>query len=182
MKKKSAGNVADSETAKALSKIDSQNILDVLIDHLKSEHKLSEKEISKFISGKLQEKISLPVSVLGDSKLSPLEAVVKYLKEEKKLSYHQIAEALKRDDRTIWLTYSNACKKRADKLEIKKSRFFIPVSILSDRKLSILESVVVHLKEEFELSFSEIASILNRDQRNIWTAHSRALKKRKAKT
>lgn len=182
MKKKSAGNLTDNNIAKALSKIDSQKILDVFIDHLKSEHKLSEKDISNFISKKLQEKITLPVSVFDDPRLSPLEAVVKYLKEEKKLSYHQIAALLSRDDRTIWLTYHNACIKKKEKLPAKQSKFFIPVSILSDRKLSILESVVTYLKEEHELSFSEIAIILNRDQRNIWTACSRALKKIKNKT
>jgi hypothetical protein len=34
------------------------------------------------------------------------------LKEEKEMTYHKIAEALNRDDRTIWTVYNRAKKKR----------------------------------------------------------------------
>ena len=53
----------------------------------------------------------IPVSVFSASSLSPMEAVVVYLKDEFSLSYHKVAMLLKRDDRTIWTVYNRARKK-----------------------------------------------------------------------
>ena len=55
----------------------------------------------------------------------------------------------------------------------------IPIRILRDRSLSVLETIVEFLKENKELSFHEIGVLLNRDERNIWTVYNRAKKKRK---
>ena len=57
--------------------------------------------------------ITVPVSVIADRSLATLESVVEYLKEVQNLSYHQIAELLQRDDRTIWTVYNRAKKKRS---------------------------------------------------------------------
>ncbi|MFH1063698.1 MAG: hypothetical protein V1729_01310 [Candidatus Woesearchaeota archaeon] len=52
----------------------------------------------------------------------------------------------------------------------------IPVSIFA-RSLSPSESLCKYLKENCNLSFHEIAVLLNRDDRSIWTSYSRASKK-----
>ena len=52
----------------------------------------------------------------------------------------------------------------------------IPLSIFKDKRLTVLESITIYLKEK-EMKFSEIAKLLERDQRNIWTIYSRAKKK-----
>ncbi|MFC1691046.1 hypothetical protein ACFL0W_02585 [Nanoarchaeota archaeon] len=57
----------------------------------------------------------------------------------------------------------------------------VPTSIFKDRDVSVLEVLVEFLKEQQGLSFSEIAGLLNRDDRTIWTCYSRAKKKRKTK-
>ena len=96
----------------------------------------------------------------------------------KQAKFHEIALMLNRNDRTIWATYSIACKKRKEKLQINDSEFFIPASILKDRRFSVLEIIIGYLKENFSLRFSEIAILLNRDQRNIWTTYSHYKKKK----
>ena len=53
----------------------------------------------------------------------------------------------------------------------------IPLEILRDRTVSVLESIVEYLKNK-GLSFHEIGLLLNRDERNIWTVYNRAKKKR----
>ena len=53
----------------------------------------------------------LPVSIFKASKLSPFEAIVKYLKEEKHLNYKDIGDLLNRDQRNIWTVYNRASKK-----------------------------------------------------------------------
>ena len=54
----------------------------------------------------------------------------------------------------------------------------IPINIFKDRTLAPLESISVHLKETALKSFHEIAEILNRDDRTIWTCYNRAKTKR----
>jgi hypothetical protein len=54
----------------------------------------------------------------------------------------------------------------------------IPSHILRDRKLSALEAIIEYLKEVRKLNYREISTILNRDERNIWTIYNRAKKKR----
>ena len=54
----------------------------------------------------------------------------------------------------------------------------IPLDIISDRTLSVLEAIVEYLHEKKSLSFHQIAVLTKRDDRTIWTCYSRAKKKR----
>ena len=67
-----------------------------------------------FEEEKLSSGISIPISVLSNRSLATLEAVVVYMKDSLNLTYHQIAELLNRDDRTIWTCYNRAAKKRRE--------------------------------------------------------------------
>jgi len=67
----------------------------------------------------------------------------------------------------------NNSKQRTEKL------LEIPIRILQDRNVAVLEAIVEYLKDEKQLRYSEIAKLLNRDQRTIWTVYSRVKKKRK---
>lgn len=53
----------------------------------------------------------------------------------------------------------------------------IPIEILNNRKLGMLESVTVFLKDKKKLTYSQIAKLLNRDDRTIWTSYNKAKKK-----
>lgn len=53
----------------------------------------------------------------------------------------------------------------------------IPSSIFKDRNLAPLEAITEHLKDNLGMSFHEIAVLLNRNDRTIWTCYSRAKKK-----
>jgi len=59
------------------------------------------------------------------------------------------------------------------------SPYSIPVSILQDRNISVLENIAVYLKDTFGLTYHNIAVLLNRDDRTIWTVYQRAKKKKK---
>ena len=168
---------SDEELIKALSGIELKEFLKTFINHLKHDHKLSSGQIGELFGKKVPSKDLLPISIFDNNELSCLETIVKYLKEEFNLRFHEIALSLNRNDRTIWSTYNVACKKRKEKLSIKESKFFIPASIFTDRKLSVLEAIVGYLKDNFNLRYSEIAALLNRDERNIWTVYNRAKKK-----
>jgi hypothetical protein len=119
----------------------------------------------------------IPLSIFSNTKLSGLELICKYLKEELKIHLPEIATLIGRNYKTIWATYAEATKKQTEPLAISNSEYYIPVSILADEKLSVLESIVSYLKDSLGLRFTEISSELHRDQRNIWTVYKRAKKK-----
>ena len=128
----------------------------------------------------VEENIEIPSSIYITKEISTLEITVKYLKETLNLNYSKIGKLLNRDERTIWVTYHNSLKKSKSPLVIKES-LLIPISVLSKREYSILESLTGYLKETAEMNFSEIGKILSLDKRTIWTCYNRLQKKRGGK-
>ena len=177
MRKKYAKNDVNSSSLN-IQDDKSFQILKLALDELKEKYNTKAEDIFNLIEKKpLLKEILIPVSIFESEELSALEAICKYLKEELDLDYSKIASMLNRDGRTIWTTYNIACKKRKEKLNIRESKFFIPVSIFTDRKLSVLEALVGYLKDNFKLRYSQIAVLLNRDERNMWSVYSRYKKK-----
>ena len=149
------------------------------LDDIKQKYNLSSSEILSFVEEKkVAKEVLIPVSVFSTEELSALESVCKYLKEDLEFSYNKIALLLNRNHRTIWTTYNNAIGKLKDKLVVKESRYFVPASVFADRKLSVLEAIVSYLRERYKLRYSEIAVLLNRDERNVWSVYQRKLRKR----
>ncbi len=145
-----------------------------LLSLLKAKYHLSTKDILQVFDDK---EIFLP-SAIFIKQLSILESVTKYLKEELQLSYHQTGLLLKRNEKNIWHTYSNAKKKHVAALKVSPSKYFIPVSIFQT-ELSMLENLVVYAKEHLNLTYHNIALLLERNDRTIWTMYQRAKRKLK---
>ena len=156
--------------------------------------KTKEISLSKLVSLSRDEKIKLiyflkkqleepgyeiPAYIFDNNLLSSLEAIVKYLIEDSKLGYTKISKLTNRSDKTIWTTYQKANKKMPKRFIPKKSEIFIPLKILKNRKLSVLENIAVFLKEDCMLSFNEIATLIKRKYRTVVTVYRRSLKKRK---
>jgi|GEM_PF-2596036 len=162
---------------KELSK---QTLLEVFDEKLKEEYGVGIEQIVDSVKREKQtrelQEIEIPISIFEQGKLGPLEMLVKYLKENAGLRIVEIAELLARDHRTIWFTYSNASKKMKTRIAETKARITVSVSVLSNRKLSLLEAVVMHLIER-GMRKSEIAELLGRDIRIIYTIYSRAKNK-----
>src|SRR3989338_1454055 len=97
------------------------------------------------------------------SDLSPLESIVKYLKECLNFSFHKIASLLNRDDRTIYTTYSNCLKKKTQ--IVTKGEHTIPLFLFSNRELSVLEVAASYLREELGMTLKEISILVNKDPR-----------------
>lgn len=54
----------------------------------------------------------------------------------------------------------------------------VPIEIFAG-DLAPAEALVKYLKENLSLRFTDMAKILNRDERGLWTSYHRALKKKK---
>ena len=170
--------IRENSKALGIQKDKSFRILKLALEEIKSKYHVKSDEVFNLVEKRAPKEILIPASIFELSGLSALETICKYLKEELDLNYSKIALLLKRDSRTIWTTYKSALKKRKENLVVKESKFLIPVSIFTNRKLSVLESIVSYLREKFSLRYSEIAVMLNRDERNIWTVYNRYKKKK----
>ncbi len=156
---------------KDLSKEDKISLISYLINELKRLHDVTEQEILG------RKEVSIPVGVFSNDVLSSLEAIVKYMKEELKLKFSKIGKLLNRSNKTIWATYHNAVKKMPSSFGTVSREVIIPVSAISNRSFSTLESVVGFIKD-LDYSNHEVAVLLHRDDRTIWTIYDRVKKKR----
>jgi hypothetical protein len=114
---------------------------------------------------------------------------VRYLKDALGFSFKKISNLMSRDESTIWTTYNKSLSKGKiivdfqmsgidfSKLKLKPSSLIIPLSIFSERTLSILETLCLYIKENFSLTYHNISLLLERDERTIWTVIKRAEKK-----
>lgn len=53
----------------------------------------------------------------------------------------------------------------------------IPSFIFRDRNLAALEAIVIYLKDSQGMTYAQIAKLLKRDDRTIWTTYKRAKEK-----
>ncbi|MFH1400451.1 MAG: hypothetical protein ABIH41_02950 [Nanoarchaeota archaeon] len=68
-------------------------------------------------------------------------------------------------------------KKRASGRVSESTNVPIPTAVMTDRSLSIMESIVEHLMSK-GYTYRELGILLNRDERTIWTVAHRAKQKR----
>lgn len=140
--------------------------------------KKNSRKSSRYTSDRSHE-ILLPSTIFCDRNLSFLESIVVYLREEHKLGFSEIASLLNRNRKTIWTIYQRSIAKRTTRPAKVKivSNIFIPLSTVRDRRLSILEIVIKYLVQKTSLTNHQIAVLLNRSDKTIWTVKDRANKK-----
>ena len=132
---------------------------------------------SSHLSSESGHQILLPSTIFCDRRFTALEATAIYLKEEHKLGFSEIGRLLARSRKTIWTVYQRSVAKRLELASdiISAPNVFIPISVLTNRKLSPLEACGTHLSQT--LSNSQISKVVCRSQKTIWTVKERAKKK-----
>lgn len=134
---------------------------------------LSAEEKQGLINGLIsQDQPGIPLSIFKNKQLSGLEAIVLYLRQQNQ-TISQISSFLNRKPSTIYTTYNNARKKFTTKLIPSKTSFLIPLKIFSDRKFSILESLIHYLKIIHHLPLTKVAILLDKNYNTIKTVYRR---------
>ncbi len=127
-------------------------------------------------------------TIFCDRRSAPLEAVVVYLHDVKHYTFAAIGKLLNRSAKTTYTSYARAKEKQSTEYAVELNevqRHYaipIPLTVFHDRVFSSLECLVVYLKETKVMTYRQIAIILNRDERNIWSVYHHALKKQKKKS
>ncbi len=149
---------------------------------LEEKHSLSFDEVLFILKKREEDRKTntIPLSIFNNKSLSALEAITKYLRENLNLSYKEIAALLNRNYNPIRITYHNSRKKMPKPLDVSCEQR-IPLEIFRNRVLSVLENITCYLRLEMGLNYHQIAVLLRRDDRTIWTVYNRSLKKRKWK-
>ncbi|MEK6967793.1 MAG: hypothetical protein AABX51_04135 [Nanoarchaeota archaeon] len=157
--------------------------LKIILDELKKFDVSPSKAIELATSEK-----SVPLSIFS-TESGPLESFVVHLHNNENLSFSEISKLLNRSYQTIWMSFK-AGNLKLKTVQLNESQrnllkslnlnslsdLTIPLKVFSQKNLSIYESLVKHLHQE-GFRFRDIAILLNRDQRTIWTIYSRARKK-----
>lgn len=143
-----------------------------ITERLKNEYNYSRQEIFKLWGG--ENAIQIPIIIFA-GKLSPAEALAKFLRENCSLGYSEISELIGASKNSAWANYKRAIKKVPWHFEINDS-IAVPVSIFNSEK-SVLESLVSYLKDAEKLRNKKIAQLLNKNPSNISALYGRAKKK-----
>ena len=146
-------------------------MLSHISERLKQKYKYSDGELLKLWNNN---DVLIPVGIFS-GKISPAEALAKFLRENHDMTYVQISKHIGRDGRSVWANYKRASKKMPWPFEVAND-VCVPLSIFSAEK-SILESIVSYLKEVKQFRNKKIAKLLNKNSANIWTVYNRAKKK-----
>lgn len=163
-------------TEKRANIADKEDMLDALLSLSKTE----KTNIIRFLEKSIKQEEdcpSIPISAFQNKKLSGLECSVKYMKENLEMKNINIARMLNRSDKTTWITYQNATKKYPLKFITTNNEFAIPISLFADRRLGILEHLIVYLREQENMANNEISSLLSLKYSTIASAYSTARKK-----
>ncbi|MBI1935260.1 sigma-70 region 4 domain-containing protein [Candidatus Woesearchaeota archaeon] len=139
---------------------------------LKHKYSYSDEEIMKMWNS--HDTFQVPVAIFA-GKLSPAEALAKFLKENYNLGFRDISGLIGRGKSSIWSNYKRAAKKMPWPFQISNG-VSVPVSIFTPER-SVLESLVNYLKDVKRMRNKQIAQLLNKNSANVWTAYHRAKKK-----
>lgn len=144
------------------------------LDALAADYQLSERQYAAIYTKLLLKPRQLiPVSIFSTN-LPPLQTLVYFLHTYWDMQLKQIAQRLARDYQTIWITWKQV-KGKPWKLPVAPDHCML-LSEFSDRRYSILECVVAHLRAK-KLRYREIGQLLQRNERTIWTVYQRWKKK-----
>lgn len=123
--------------------------------------------------------LKIPLSIFSNPDLGILESVVKFLKENQSMSFKEIANALNRDQRTIWTSYHIASRKLKAKFSRIEGQMAVPAYMFSERALGPLEALVIYLRDHEKLRFTRISSLIRRNYRSVWLSYNHGIKKRR---
>ncbi len=148
-----------------------------ILSQLQQEHNLNPQQALELATASP----SVPLSVFASDR-GPLESLVIYLHTGCHLDFKTISALLKRSYQTVWTSFKLGSAKPVGPSNEKHALAHlvslpIPYSIFSDERLSISEALCRYLHETQRLRLRDIAILLNRDQRTVWTMHHRATKK-----
>ncbi len=146
--------------------------LESIFDYLSEKYGIDYEVMRSIIDAKSKESShAIPASVFKDRTESITALAFLYLKHHRQMQPDAISGVLHLKKHTA----KKLAAKAAKKLDVNSS-FFIPAHVFG-KELSPFESIVEYLREHKRLKNHEIAKLLQRSDKTIWTAYNRAKNK-----
>lgn len=120
--------------------------------------------------------VMIPTSIFLDRNVAVLEAIVEFLKEQHELNYAQIGRLMNREQRNIRTVYLRAKAKRSLAPVLAADTPTFPLSVVTDRHVSIFESIIKYLRTH-GFANKDIAALFARSTKTISTVYNRAMRK-----
>jgi len=139
-----------------LGTINSRQLLQQL---LKSDSQLELQQLISLFKEARQEQ-DIPLTIFSYN-LGPVQAICKYLKENKQFSYREIGAIIHRNEKSVWATYTRAKKETKLPFILKNEKYSIPISLFKDRNYSVMEIITWHLYQVYHLNTKEMGQLLH---------------------
>jgi len=148
---------------------------ELFFKHLRAKYGISKEALEKYSSTNFDK--GIPIFILRTKELSSLESIVKFLRENKRMSYSLMGSLLHRNSKSLAVTYAVARKKLSSSFssDMRSDAQRIPFAAFSDG-LSVLESICVYFRS-LDYSYAAISRLICKDQRTVWTVCNRARRK-----
>lgn len=163
-------NVVESSEVKVSS--EDYSTLIAMRNECYEEFGLTKSLFVEFLS-RFDDEVLIPATIFSQQ-MSPLRALVKYLREECNYSVSNIANKLNRTGSLISASYESV---KNNTLIMHDFSFAIPLELFSKGKHSIMETVVNYLITIQGLSTQEVALTLKRDSSVVWAFKRRYQRK-----
>jgi hypothetical protein len=115
----------------------------------------------------------IPLSIFS-GKLNPSEAIAKYMHENLGFRICSIAKAIGRSENSVWMNYSRAKKRHRSPFKESQEGIMIPIASIATKDLSILESIIIYLRDKECLGNRECAKLLQKSETVLSTSYGRA--------
>ncbi|MBR9677595.1 hypothetical protein GOV04_05640 [Candidatus Woesearchaeota archaeon] len=145
-------------------------LIKTLIDKVSQDYQITPADIIKQLAEPTD---TIDAAAFSNKLLSPTQVLVKCLRENKFSKLADIARFLKRNQNTIQTTYKKAQEKQPSKITYRSSLYKVPLEVFSTKQFTVFESLVKYLRESENLSNKQIASLLSKSNKTIWTVYAR---------
>ncbi len=136
------------------------------IEELEKKYSMPYHEIFALIKNS---EIHLPLSIFSKD-LGAFESIVRYLKDSLDLSFKQISILTKRKIQAVRTTYNRA--KGKDHRDASPTKDTIPLNVIHDHNLSVLENIVNYFLQ-IGMDIHSISRVMDRNYKTIWTIKQR---------
>lgn len=139
-------------------------VLDQLLTFIEEQNNFSREQVHDIYQKQLD--AFVPLSIFA-GKLTTLEALVCFLKDQRRFPTNKVSRLLKRSSACVSITYKRA-KNKSYMIKAKAYDTKVPLIIFRSSRFSAQEALVRHLQNS-GMPSRHISKCLGLDPRNTWT-------------
>lgn len=155
--------------------MDTNLLAEQFFEFIEKRYGFGKHDLLEILKDKKGDDLLIPYAIFSD-KLGIMESIVKYLHENKGLSFKDIASLTGRDNKNIWKTYQKASSKLGSRLKEGSDGFAL--EIIKSARFSAFESIMYHImNKNKQIDIKDLSEKLKRKPTTIRTIFYRVRNK-----